>query len=317
MCDKSKTKIFSIEGNIGSGKSTLVKILEQKLHKIIELNKKQLSTKSFRKKSDDIAYRSDMSDILMENYTSTHDEYEINYEIDLQSNSSDNTSKIQENIIDRILKYIMTNAFGVKTTDWTKMKICFLVEPVDEWNEIVDSNNITILEKFYAEPGKYAFSFQMMAYISRLKQLRKALSENYDIIITERCVHTDKEVFARMLYDDDKIGEIEYSIYNTWFKHFLEEIPTISVIYIRTAPAIAHNRVIKRARQGEFISLEYLTECHNYHEKWLTKSITEAETHENSIVNKNLLVLNGDVNHIENPEILNQWLRKILEFIYN
>jgi len=317
MSNKYKTKIFSIEGNIGSGKSTLIKILEQKLHKIIEANKKMLSTKPFRKKSDDTANKSNMSDILMENYTSTHYEYELNYDIDLQSTLGDNTSKTPDSVLDRIFKYLMINAFGIQTTDWTKLKICFLAEPVDEWNEIVDGNNVTILEKFYAEPGKYAFSFQMMAYITRLKQLRKALSENYDIIITERCVHTDKEVFARMLYDDNKIGEIEYSIYNTWFKHFLEEIPTISVIYIRTAPAIAHNRVIKRARQGEFISLEYLTECHNYHEKWLTKAITEADTHENTIVNKNLLVLNGDVNHIENPEILNQWLRKILEFIYN
>ena len=44
----------------------------------------------------------------------------------------------------------------------------FLQEPVDDWNSIKTSDGITILEKFYSNQEKYAFSFQMMAYISRL-----------------------------------------------------------------------------------------------------------------------------------------------------
>lgn len=46
---KCKTEIISIEGNIGSGKSTLVKILEERLGKIIEQNKSMLFTKSYKK----------------------------------------------------------------------------------------------------------------------------------------------------------------------------------------------------------------------------------------------------------------------------
>jgi deoxyadenosine/deoxycytidine kinase len=38
----------------------------------------------------------------------------------------------------------------------------FLPEPVDEWNTIKDSDGITILEKYYSDQKKYAFSFQMM-----------------------------------------------------------------------------------------------------------------------------------------------------------
>jgi deoxyadenosine/deoxycytidine kinase len=50
--------------------------------------------------------------------------------------------------------------------------VVFLKEPVDEWAAIKDENGITILEKFYEDSEKYAFSFQMMAYISRLKVLK-------------------------------------------------------------------------------------------------------------------------------------------------
>ncbi len=93
--------------------------------------------------------------------------------------------------------------------------IIFLKEPVDEWSKIKDENGITILEKFYADQDKYSFSFQMMAYISRLKLLKdtinqikttndKPIKEQY-IIITERSLFTDKMVFAKMLYDTGKI----------------------------------------------------------------------------------------------------------------
>ena len=56
--------------------------------------------------------------------------------------------------------------------------VIFLKEPVDEWAKIKDINGTTILEKFYADQEKYSFSFQMMAYVSRIKVLRDTLKEN-------------------------------------------------------------------------------------------------------------------------------------------
>ena len=50
--------------------------------------------------------------------------------------------------------------------------VVILPEPVDVWDSIKDVNGITMLEKFYADQEKYAFSFQMMAYISRLAIIR-------------------------------------------------------------------------------------------------------------------------------------------------
>ena len=82
----------------------------------------------------------------------------------------------------------------------------FLQEPVSIWNTIKDENGVTILEKFYNETEKYAFQFQMMAYISRLSILREALkNKKAKYIITERSIYTDSNVFAKMLYDYKKI----------------------------------------------------------------------------------------------------------------
>ena len=96
--------------------------------------------------------------------------------------------------------------------------VIYLPEPVSIWNEIKDSNGVGILEKYYQDQKRYAFSFQMMAYISRLSLIRKALATHGDcIIITERSIYTDREIFAKMLHDSGKIEDIEYSIYLRWF----------------------------------------------------------------------------------------------------
>jgi deoxyadenosine/deoxycytidine kinase len=97
-----------------------------------------------------------------------------------------------------------------------KVDVVFLKEPVDEWAEIKDENGITILEKFYENSEKYAFSFQMMAYISRLKVLKDAVknikhTSKKTILISERSLYTDKMVFAQMLYNSNNIEFIETS----------------------------------------------------------------------------------------------------------
>jgi deoxyadenosine/deoxycytidine kinase len=151
--------------------------------------------------------------------------------------------------------------------------IIFLQEPVDEWNTIKDKNGVTILENFYKNQEKYAFSFQMMAYISRLSLLKKTVRDNPNsIIICERSMWTDKEVFAKMLYDDDKIDIINYTIYNKWFEEFIVDIPLNGIIYVRTDPVTCQERINIRKREGEMIPHSYSQKCHDYHECWINNS---------------------------------------------
>lgn len=187
----------------------------------------------------------------------------------------------KSSLVTRIQDYNKTNP--------SSLNICFLQEPVDIWNTITDINGKNIIECYYADQKSYAFSFQMMAYISRIHTIKEALKKNYDIIITERCVHTDKNVFAKMLYDEGKINHIEYKIYELWFNEFLSELPPIEIIYLKTSPNIASTRVIKRARQGESIPLEYLSNCDKYHNDWLNSYdnivVFDGDTDINNVVN--------------------------------
>lgn len=182
--------------------------------------------------------------------------------------------------------------------------IGFLQEPVDIWNTIKDENGITILEKFYENNEKYAFQFQMMAYISRLSIIKKALkNENYKYIITERSLYTDSNIFAKMLYDDKKISEIEYTIYKMWFDEFISDIPITKIVYVKAEPTISCERVIKRNRLGENIPLSYLEKCHHYHEEWLSSSKYDT------------LTLDGNHDIKQAPHLMDEWIHQIKAFI--
>ena len=101
------------------------------------------------------------------------------------------------------------STFVRKASDYFKShEIYFLQEPVNIWETIKNEIGENIIECFYRDQEKYAFSFQMMAYISRLSSIRNAIKKNYDIIFTERSVYTDRNVFAKMLYDSGKIDDI-------------------------------------------------------------------------------------------------------------
>lgn len=151
--------------------------------------------------------------------------------------------------------------------------IIFVDEPVEDWLSIKDHEG-NLLEHFYRCPEKYSYCFQMTAYISRLINLKKAIknANPNDTIIMERSVFSDYNVFAKMLYYSGKINEIEYQCYKMWFHHFLEELPDIFYIYIKTDFKNCHSRVIKRSRVGETpITQEYLSMCEKYHDIWLNK----------------------------------------------
>ena len=188
--------------------------------------------------------------------------------------------------------------------------IVFLEEPVSEWEKIKNKQGEPMLQLFYRDSKKYSFSFQMMAFISRLAILKKTIESNKGkkiIIITERSLYTDKHVFAKMLYDKNNMEDVEYDIYLNWFDTFVNEYPVNNVIYIKTAPKKCHERINKRARVGEeVIPLQYLEECHVYHENFLDKTVG---------IKANQLLLNGNIDIFQNKDVLNDWIRQIDEFI--
>jgi deoxyadenosine/deoxycytidine kinase len=183
-------------------------------------------------------------------------------------------------------------------------EVCFVDEPVALWNQICDKDGVNILTNLYKDIRANAFKFQMMAYISRLSLLRKAVKNpKIKLIITERSVETDRNVFAKMLYDAGDISHDEFQIYTMWFDEFLTDVPLAGIVYINASPSVCIGRIGKRARAGEAIQSDYIQRCHDYHETWIRAKTCP------------LLELPADEDMNESPNVISMRMERITEFI--
>ena len=203
-----------------------------------------------------------------------------------------------------LLKYLTSNLH-------LSEPVVFLQEPVDEWQKIMSEEGETMLQKFYKNKARYAFSFQMMAYISRLALLKKSVEENPDaIIITERSLYTDRFVFAKMLYDTKNIELAEYSIYLKWFDTFASDFPISKIIYVKTDPPTCLHRIVTRSRNGEnIIAIDYLNKCNKYHNAMID-NLSPFEDSRKDL--NNVLIIDGNEDFHEKKD---QWILQIKQFL--
>ena len=192
-------------------------------------------------------------------------------------------------------------------------EVILLKEPVDIWESIKEtSTGENILEKFYKDSAKYAFSFQVMAYVTRLSLLRDTIRNNPEckVIICERSLDADRNIFAKMLYDDGLIEDIHYQIYLRFYNEYVKEYRVDGIVYIDADADVCYNRIKKRSRDGESnIELDYLEKCKKYYDEWLDS------------VRMNIDILDIDANYDTkyNMQDANdkgvQWLLKINKYI--
>jgi deoxyadenosine/deoxycytidine kinase len=117
----------------------------------------------------------------------------------------------------------------------------------------------------------------------------------------------DKQIFAKMLYNDGKIDDISYQIYENFHKTLSKDVELNGIVYIDADADICKARVEKRSRQGESeISLEYLQKCKKYHDEWI-----------NTELNSLRIKTNQDVTYDPSDETDqgNVWVKQILDYI--
>ena len=94
--------------------------------------------------------------------------------------------------------------------------------------------------------------------------------------MTERCLDTDDQVFAKMLKDDGSLCSLEHQLYSSWLRLLRDTAgatPLSAIIYVDTDPETCVERISTRARQGESsIPLEYLKSLDKYQRNWVSST---------------------------------------------
>jgi len=151
-------------------------------------------------------------------------------------------------------------------------EIVIIDEPVDQWTEIKDDKG-TLLEHFYQDTTRWAYTFQTGAILTRFKRMKEMISQytTPKVMIMERSILTDKCIFAEMLHDSGEMTDMEWFLYNEFYSLFYPMYPISGILYVSTNPEISKERIKQRDRKGEeTISAEYLEALDKQHQKWIT-----------------------------------------------
>ncbi|EPS72071.1 hypothetical protein M569_02685 [Genlisea aurea] len=148
-------------------------------------------------------------------------------------------------------------------------------EPIGKWQD-VGPDHFNVLNAFYAEPERYAYTFQNYVFVTRVMQERESSEGIKPLRLMERSVFSDRMVFVRAVHEAKWMNEMEISIYDSWFDPVVSSIPGLipdGFIYLRASPDTCHKRMMlrKRAEEGG-VSLDYLRDLHEKHESWLFPS---------------------------------------------
>ena len=129
------------------------------------------------------------------------------------------------------------------------------------------------LDDFYKSMKDWSFHLQIFFLNSRFNQIQK-ISESNNVVIQDRSIYEDYEVFTKTLYDSRVLMEREFNnykrLYNTILKYINE--PDL-LIYLRNLniDKIISN-IDKRSRKFEkAIDREYLKKLNIYYENWIKK----------------------------------------------
>jgi len=181
---------------------------------------------------------------------------------------------VEENQNDRIMILIEGNIGAGKTTVGQAMaesgEFGFVEEPTRAWQENFAHN---MLELFYTDPHRWAFTFQTCAFITRAKTWDEVFAvTDHKRVVLERSIYCDRFVFAENCYRTGLMSLVEYQLYcGMWdflVSHFCVD-PDV-ILYLRTPAEVCLERIRARGRGEEGgITLEYLLQLERLHDDWL------------------------------------------------
>lgn len=143
-------------------------------------------------------------------------------------------------------------------------------EPVDKWKD-VGPDHFNLLDAFYNEPERYAYTFQNYVFATRLMKEQETSKGIKPLRLMERSIFSDRLVFVRAVHEAKWMSELELRIYESWFDPFISALPGLvpdGFIYLRASPDTCLQRLHMRNRPEErSVTLDYLRGLHEKHEQ--------------------------------------------------
>ena len=139
--------------------------------------------------------------------------------------------------------------------------------------QLEEVKNNPYLDDFYKSMSDWSFHLQIFFLNSRFNQIQK-ISESDNVVIQDRSIYEDYEVFTKTLHDSGVLKDREFNNYKRLYNTILKYIDQPDLlIYLRNnnIDNIIKN-IKKRKRDFEkTIDKNYLHKLNEYYENWIRK----------------------------------------------
>jgi len=175
---------------------------------------------------------------------------------------------------DRLMVLLEGNIGAGKTTVGrtiaTSEDFGFIEEPTKVWQQGFAAN---MLELFYSDTKRWAFTFQILAFVTRAKTWHEVWQQtDHNKVVLERSIFCDRHVFAKNCYQTGLFSESEYQLYCGMWDFMVSQYcaePDV-ILYLRTPAEVCLQRIVDRGRTEEMgIPLDYLLQLESLHDQWL------------------------------------------------
>jgi deoxyadenosine/deoxycytidine kinase len=146
----------------------------------------------------------------------------------------------------------------------------FIEEPVEAWQTGFAAN---LLDMFYRDMKRWAFTFQITAFITRAKTWQEVLAlTDHSRVVLERSIFTDRFVFATNSYRIGGMTDVEWQVYCGLWEFLVSNycVEPDCILYYRTPAEVCLERMKVRGRHEETgVTVEYLKQLEALHDEWL------------------------------------------------
>ena len=136
--------------------------------------------------------------------------------------------------------------------------------------EAVDDN--PYLADFYQDMRQWSFHSQIF-FLSRRLRHHRQLMDRPGIVVQDRTVYEDAEIFAENLYRQGHMAERDYNTYREMYEAMTLFLPPPDlVVYLRASVPTLQRRIRMRGRDFEQeVPAEYLQQLNQLYEEWIER----------------------------------------------
>lgn len=148
-----------------------------------------------------------------------------------------------------------------------KHDIEVLPEPIADWTNV---GGVNLLANLYTDPVKWGMTFQTYVTLTMLQSHLR--SSGAPIKVMERSIFSARNCFVKNMLADGSLQPGMFNVLQEWYDFIdtYHQVQVDLIIYLRTTPDVAFQRLKSRGRQEEeAVPINLLSSLHYLHEEWI------------------------------------------------